>query len=386
MSDSGKWTVPTLESIASCFAIATTMTAVATAVGTPVFLHWRSHQFAKLLRTGKFAVSPDFAKTKFFSDLATEIPDAPAVLLVGTKGIGKSFSASHWANKRQNAIFIQLTSTLQLSPDNVNVLTPEKVLEFLYDYGTEQTVTFSFLPAWIDVPARQKKATMTSILKRATVNGQCPTLVFDVHSGSTIDAFGLLGALKVLTHDLQLVKVILTATEGMEFSKTNDDRWMKVIVTEVKKGVAETFLSKSLQFDAQKVQKVMLQTPLTAYNLTQSYDRMIKASKANAIRFLTAMSVACPDEKRASFAQQALKGFGDPAETALHETFKEKAGGSDKVDQWFHAQFVKTNVMAKYGDTYEFQFESTRHLAQKLVDKKGNLDALEEELRKEGWV
>ena len=133
------------------------------------------------------------------------------------KGIGKSFAASHEAMLRRNAFYVEVEK------DDKNIETSSQWLQFLYDSGPSR---IGRLP----------------ILCNCVVNGQLPTIVVDVHSGANVDARAFMGALKVLHHDKKLINVILTATEGMKFSQTNDQRWVLVPVREIGVQPARRFL------------------------------------------------------------------------------------------------------------------------------------------------
>ena len=360
------------------------------------FVPLRAGIFAKMLRGGRFASSRDYSPSAYNPALAPELTrGANMMLIVGTKGLGKSFAASHLGAERVNTFWIDVTA------EHNDVISPERLLEFMYDASTKKHWPLPFETKMTTVPAPIKQVMMERILSLSTMPQQSaapvpqgkkplanttpPTVIFDVHSGCRVDASQFMGAIKVLCHDKQLMRAVLVATEGMEFSKTNDDRWNVVTVKEVPRAAAAKVLDG--QWSAPYPSALLDRAALTALNVTGGPEKMADSATRSALQFLDAFGIACDSKDRKQFAEQALAGFNDPHGTALNDVFEKQAKEYGiPVDQWFHNRFVQPNVMAKYGNKYEFQFAATRHLAEKLVTAEGDVVKLKATLREEGWL
>eukprot|EP00760_Papus_ankaliazontas_P023399 PhM_4_TR2049/c3_g4_i1/m.95547 len=228
---------------------------------------WRNRKLSQLLRRGDLAMDPKYRaclqNNTLHKDLIYPVPDAPMVVLLGSRQMGKTFAMSHEAYRRRNTVLVGLQQ--EFSGDSKGQWTDEKVLCYVYDKISPKVglqMVGSIIPAWIDFPDSFKIWYMLRILRNATVKTTLPTLAVDVHGYSDVDAKRFMEAFKVLNGTYG-IRVMLAATEGSHFASTKDKRWDIIELPEVARDVAVGYLrdhpQKELLLDAM---------PLTAGSLT----------------------------------------------------------------------------------------------------------------------
>jgi hypothetical protein len=341
--------------------------------------------YAWQIRRGAFSSSVAFKVLKKSKHLKPELLTAVdsnkgLLLFVGTKAAGKTTTACHLGTERRNSLLIDVEG-------NPAVEGSSAVLALMYDGMTKRM----WLPVrFVPLPNLAKETVMTGILTFAARQKKRPTVIFDIHRSCTADAAALIAGIKVLNDDHGLIRAVVTATEGKAYAEVahRDSRWETVYFKELSLQTAEKHITNNYTQEAKTEMLTLLpMTPLDPLVLTGGPEHMKKRASANALEFIKAFGLECTNGERKQFAQKALKGFADPMSTALKEVIIERAALEQTTpSKWFHNRFVESNMLANYTGEYEFQFEATRRLAEKLVEKEGDMDELKKQLKEEDWM
>jgi hypothetical protein len=337
------------------------------------------------IRRGAFSSSPAFnalKKSKSLKrELLTTVDSSKGLLLfVGTKAAGKTTTACDLGTERRNSLLIDVDG-------NPAVGGYSRVLALMYDGMTDRM----WLPLrFVPLPNTAKETVMTGILTFAARQKKRPTVIFDVHGGCNADAAALIAGIEMLNDDHNLIRAVVTAVEGKTYAEVarRDSRWKTVYFKELSLQTAEKHITNNYTQEAKTEMLTLLpMTPLDPRVLTGGAEQMKERASANALEFIKAFGLKCTNGERKQFATEALVGFRDPMNTALNEVIIEDAAHEQTTpSKWFHNRFVESNMMANYDGEYEFQFEATRRLAEKLVEKEGDMAELEKQLKEEDWM